>query len=73
MLTIRRAPEPRHDVSGIGHPVTSGHDYTFTVTVVTDLGRPYREECRALIAPHDPDVFARSTRRGNVCTGGGNC
>jgi hypothetical protein len=46
----------------------SGHDYTFTVSVVTDLGRPFRAACTEFIAPHAPDVFARSTRRGCVGT-----
>jgi hypothetical protein len=66
-LTVRKAAEPEN-YGGTGHGAPSGHDYTFTVSVVTDLGRAFRAECRAFIAPHAPDVFLRSARRGNVCT-----
>jgi hypothetical protein len=65
-LAIRPAPEARGGYVETGRRVPSGHDYTFTVSVVTDLGRPYRAECRAFIAPHAPDVFLRSARRGFV-------
>lgn len=56
--------------AGPGQGVLLGHRYTFTVGVVTDLGRPYRAECREFIAPHAPELFARSTRRGNTDSAG---
>lgn len=68
-LAIRRTPEAQNYHVETGRRVPSGHDYTFTVSVVTDLGRPYRAECRAFIAPH-ADVFTRSTRRGCVGANG---
>ena len=66
-LAVRRVPDPR-DRLETGRRVPTGHDYEFSVSVVTDLGRPYRAGCRAFIAPHAPDVFTRSTRRGCVGT-----
>lgn len=69
-LAIHRTPESRDCHVETGRRVPSGHDYSFTVSVVTDLGRPYRAECRAFIAPHAPDVFTRSTRRGCIGTEG---
>jgi hypothetical protein len=58
-LTIRK------DADQSRAPAPPVSDYVFTVSVVTARGRSLREERRALIAPHDPDVFhkERSTRQ----------
>jgi hypothetical protein len=66
-LTIARDAERSRDpAASVAIRVVTGYDYTFTIAVVTDLGRPYRAERRAFIALHTPGAFARSARRGNV-------
>lgn len=65
-LAIRKTPARQEHHVETACRAPSGHDYTFSVSVVTDLGRPYRADCRAFIAPHAPDAFFRSTRRGCV-------
>lgn len=45
-----------------GHLCT-GHIYTFSIQVISDLGRPFRATTHKFIAPHNPAVEHRSTRR----------
>jgi hypothetical protein len=64
-LTIRRGPTRQAPLYVASGPMdVSGYDFTFTAKVVTDLGRAYQARRHAFIAPHDPERFLRSARRG---------
>jgi hypothetical protein len=47
----------------------SGYDVKFSVRVISDLGKTYKNEIVIFVAPHNPNVERRSVRRnsGIVC------
>jgi hypothetical protein len=60
-LTITKLPETRRGLVN-GH-VSDGHEIRCLATVVTDLGKVYQRRMNIFVAPHNPEIEQRSTRR----------
>jgi hypothetical protein len=60
-VTITKLSEPRRGFVN-GH-VSDGHEVRCLATVVTDLGKTYHRQMNIFVAPHNPEIEFRSTRR----------
>jgi hypothetical protein len=60
-LEITKLPEPRRGF--VNGQSSTGHNFKFFVSVLSDYGTKYEHLLYVFVAPHDPKVESRSTRR----------
>ena len=60
-LSIQKVGGPR--VGPVNGHISQGHQLSLVADAVSDLGKKYRAERFLFVAPHDPRVESRSTRR----------
>jgi hypothetical protein len=53
----------RSRVGLVNHRPTLGFEVSFAVIVLSDLGKQYSKQIVVFVAPHDPAIEHRSTRR----------
>lgn len=53
----------RSIIGPVNHRPTMGYEVSFAATARSDLGKDYAKPIVVFVAPHDPDIEHRSTRR----------